>query len=88
MIDPAARVLERGRVMNDNNTYPEVKSEGEILFESITAEQFGKRLARVFLTFQSSNVMFFIQQAFGGLWPYGVEWEPTQKMLERIQGGE
>ena len=51
---------------------------------TITAEEFGKRMAAVALDLRSSHVTFMIQQAFKDLSEFGIEWKPLENFLTRI----
>jgi hypothetical protein len=55
-------------------------------FETITADEFGRRIAQAFHDSKSSTALFFIQQAFKDCEDdNGIYWEMFNKMLTRIK---
>lgn len=55
-------------------------------FETVTAEEFGRRIAQCFHDSKSSTALFFIQQAFEDCEDdNGIYWEMFDKMLTRIK---
>jgi hypothetical protein len=53
---------------------------------TITAEEFGLRIARVFLESKSSTAIFFMQRAFADCDDdNGIFWEAFRDMLTRLE---
>lgn len=76
--------------MSKRNTHYQVIADDASTFtekmESVSAAEFGKRIASVMLQTRSSHSIFLIQQAFLDCEDdNGIMWEPLEKMLTRFQ---
>jgi hypothetical protein len=60
----------------------------DLRIDSMTADEFGRRIAKTILESSSSSAFFFVQKALEDIEPFGVEWEEARNLLERISKEE